>query len=133
MSAAPDTSEHFDVLIVGAGLSGIDAAYRLQTECPGKSFRIVEARAAIGGTLDLFRFPGIRSDSSMHTLGFPFPPWGGHRTIVDVNSIRAYIQETAALNGIDRHISFGTRAIRACWSSHDAQWAVETDAGGRLT
>jgi monooxygenase len=133
MSAALESSKHFDVLIVGAGLSGIDAAYRLQTECPGKSFRILEARTAIGGTWDLFRFPGIRSDSSMHTLGFPFRPWRGDKTIVDGGSIRAYIQETAALNGIDRHISFGTRAVRASWSSTDAQWTVETDAGGRLT
>jgi monooxygenase len=133
MSAAPEISEHYDVLIVGAGLSGIDAAYRLQTECPGKSFRILEARAAIGGTWDLFRFPGIRSDSSMHTLGFPFRPWRGDKMIVDGGSIRAYIQETAALNGIDRHISFGTRAVRASWSSHDARWTIETDGGGRLT
>jgi monooxygenase len=132
MSAASQISEHFDVLIVGAGLSGIDAAYRLQTECPGKSFRILEARGAIGGTWDLFRFPGIRSDSSMHTLGFPFRPWRGDKTILDGASIRGYIQETAALHGIDRHISFGTRAVRACWSSEDAQWTVETQ-GGRLT
>lgn len=133
MSAALQTPEHFDVLIVGAGLSGIDAAYRLQTECPGKSFRVLEARDAIGGTWDLFRFPGIRSDSSMHTLGFPFRPWRGAKTIVDGASIRAYIQETAALYGIDRHISFDTRAVRASWSSKDARWAVETEGGGRLT
>jgi monooxygenase len=133
MPANPPATEHFDVLIIGAGLSGIDAAYRLQTECPGKSFRILEARGAIGGTWDLFRFPGIRSDSSMHTLGFPFRPWRGDKAIVDGPSIRGYIQETAALYGIDRHISFGTRAVRASWSSGDAQWTVETDGGGRLT
>jgi monooxygenase len=133
MPANPPATEHFDVLIVGAGLSGIDAAYRLQTECPGKSFRILEARGAIGGTWDLFRFPGIRSDSSMHTLGFPFRPWRGDKAIVDGASIRGYVQETAALYGIDRHISFGTRAVRASWSSRDAQWAIETDGGGRLT
>jgi cation diffusion facilitator CzcD-associated flavoprotein CzcO len=133
MSAAFQTPEHFDVLIVGAGLSGIDAAYRLLTECPGKSFRILEARDAIGGTWDLFRFPGIRSDSSMHTLGFPFRPWRGDKAIVDGRSIRAYIQETAALYGIDRHISFETRVIRASWSSRDARWALETEGGGRLT
>ena len=132
MSVNPPATEHYDVLIVGAGLSGIDAAYRLQTECPGKSFRILEARDAIGGTWDLFRFPGIRSDSSMHTLGFPFRPWRGDKTIVDGTSIRAYIQETAALNDIDRHINFGTRAVRASWSSRDAQWTVETQ-GDRLT
>src|ERR1700728_4247466 len=133
MSAAPDTSEHFDVLIVGAGLSGIDAAYRLQTECPGKSFRILEARAAIGGTWDLFRFPGIRSDSSMHTLGFPFRPWRGDKAIVDGTAIRNYIAETAALYDIDRRIRFGQRAMRASWSSKDARWTVETAAGQRLT
>jgi monooxygenase len=133
MSAAPETTEHFDILIVGAGLSGIDAAYRLQTECPGKSFRILEARHVIGGTWDLFRFPGIRSDSSMHSLGFPFRPWRGDKAIVDGESIRNYIQETAALYGIDRHVRFGTRAIRASWTSEDAQWTVQTDDGGRLT
>jgi cation diffusion facilitator CzcD-associated flavoprotein CzcO len=132
MPVVSQTTEHFDVLIVGAGLSGIDAAYRLLTECPGKSFRILEARDAIGGTWDLFRFPGIRSDSSMHTLGFPFRPWRGDRTILDGASIRAYIQDTAALYGIDRHISFGTRAVRASWSSGEARWTVETE-GGRLT
>jgi len=132
MSANPPAAEHFDVLVVGAGLSGIDAAYRLQTECPGKSFRILEARDAIGGTWDLFRFPGIRSDSSMHTLGFPFRPWRGDRTIVDGQSIRTYIRETAALYGIDRHIRFGSRAVRASWSSRDARWTVETE-GGRLS
>jgi cation diffusion facilitator CzcD-associated flavoprotein CzcO len=125
--------EHFDVLVVGAGLSGIDAGYRLQTECPGKSFCILEAREAVGGTWDLFRFPGIRSDSSMHTLGFPFRPWRGEKTIIGGEAIRNYIRETAALYGIDRHIRFGERAVRASWSSEDARWTVETAAGGRLT
>ena len=136
MSANSPPAEHFDVLIVGAGLSGIDAAYRLRTECPGKSFSLLEARDAIGGTWDLFRFPGIRSDSSMHTLGFPFRPWRGEKAIVDGKSIRDYIGETAALYGIDRHIRFGNRAVRAYWSSADACWTVEVETGGgssRLT
>jgi cation diffusion facilitator CzcD-associated flavoprotein CzcO len=126
-------TEHFDVLIIGAGISGIDAGYRLLTECPGKSFSILEARDAIGGTWDLFRFPGIRSDSSMHTLGFPFRPWRGDKAIIDGETIRNYIRETAVLYGIDRHIRFGRRAIRASWSSYDARWTVETETGQRLT
>jgi cation diffusion facilitator CzcD-associated flavoprotein CzcO len=131
--SATEATEHFDVLIVGAGISGIDAGYRLQTECPGKSYAILEARDAIGGTWDLFRFPGIRSDSSMHTLGFPFRPWRGDKAIVDGTAIRNYITETAALYGIDRHIRFGRRAVRASWLSRDARWTVETDCGQRLT
>jgi cation diffusion facilitator CzcD-associated flavoprotein CzcO len=131
--SAIDPPEHFDILIVGAGISGIDAGYRLQTECPDKSFAILEARDAIGGTWDLFRFPGIRSDSSMHTLGFPFRPWRGEKAIVDGGAIRAYISETAALFGIDRRIRFGQRAVRACWSSADARWSLETASGQRFT
>ena len=132
MSAQP-TAEHFDVLIVGAGISGIDAGYRLQTECPGRSYAILEARDAIGGTWDLFRFPGIRSDSSMHTLGFPFRPWRGDKAIIGGEAIRTYIRETAELYGIDRHIRFGERAVRASWSSANALWTVETEAGNRFT
>jgi len=131
--SAKQTAEHFDVLVVGAGISGIDAGYRLQTECPGKSYAILEARGAIGGTWDLFRFPGIRSDSSMHTLGFPFRPWRDEKTIVGGEAIRTYISETAALYGIDRHIRFGERAVSASWSSADARWTVETAAGHRFT
>src|ERR1700734_277141 len=88
--------KHLDVLIIGAGLSGIDAGYHLQTSCPGKHYAILEARDAIGGTWDLFRYPGVRSDSDMYTLGFPFRPWKGDRSIVDGASIRDYIRETAA-------------------------------------
>ncbi|HEX4505644.1 MAG TPA: NAD(P)/FAD-dependent oxidoreductase [Alphaproteobacteria bacterium] len=128
-----EAAEHFDVLVVGAGISGIDAGYRLQTECPGKSFCILEARDAIGGTWDLFRFPGIRSDSSMHTLGFPFRPWRGEKTIAGGEAIRTYIRETAELYGIDRRIRFGQRAIRASWSSTSARWTVETAGGRRFT
>jgi cation diffusion facilitator CzcD-associated flavoprotein CzcO len=130
---SPDSAsgiEHLDVLIVGAGISGIDAAYHLQRSCSGKSYAILEARARIGGTWDLFRFPGIRSDSDMYTLGFPFRPWRGEKAIVDGESIRTYVEETAQAYGIDRHIRFGHRALRADWSSAEARWTVEVEAGG---
>jgi cation diffusion facilitator CzcD-associated flavoprotein CzcO len=117
-------NEHLDVLIVGAGLSGIDAAYRLQTGSPGHSYAIFEARDAIGGTWDLFRYPGVRSDSDMTTLGFPFRPWRKEQAIVDGAEIRDYIDETAAVFGIDRHIRFGHRVIESHWSSGDACWTV---------
>src|SRR5579859_1658949 len=126
---ADQTAEHFDVLIVGAGISGIDAGYRLQTECPGKNYCVLEARDAIGGTWDLFRYPGIRSDSDMHTLGFPFRAWRGDRSIVDGPSILRYIRETAGEFGIDRRIRFGCRVTRASWSSAEARWTVEAEAG----
>jgi monooxygenase len=116
--------EHLDVLIVGAGLSGIDAAYHLQTSCPGKTYAIFEARDAVGGTWDLFRYPGVRSDSDMHTLGFPFRPWKGDHTIVDGASIRDYIRETSAHYGIDRNIRFGHRVVHAAWSTAQARWTI---------
>jgi monooxygenase len=122
--------KHLDVLIVGAGLSGIDAAYHLQTSCPAKRYAIFEARDAIGGTWDLFRYPGVRSDSDMHTLGFPFRPWKGDRTIVDGTSIRDYIRETAAHYGIDHHIRFGHRVVHASWSSAQARWTIEVQIHG---
>jgi cation diffusion facilitator CzcD-associated flavoprotein CzcO len=125
--------EHLDVLIVGAGLSGIGAAYRLQTECPGKTYAILEARHAIGGTWDLFRYPGIRSDSDMFTLGYPFRPWGQARAIADGTSIRTYIEDTAAEYGIDRHIRFGQKVTGAAWDSATAKWTVETAAGDTYT
>jgi monooxygenase len=118
-------AEHFDVLIIGAGISGIGAAYRLQTRCPKKSYAILEGRAAIGGTWDLFRYPGIRSDSDMYTLGFPWSPWRGEKTVADGADIREYIEETAREHGIDRKIRFGHRVERATWSSNAARWTVE--------
>ena len=130
--AAAAAAEHLDVLIVGAGISGIDAAYHLQQRCPGKSYAILEARERVGGTWDLFRFPGIRSDSDMYTLGFPFRPWRGEKAIVDGASIRAYVEDTAAAFGIDRHIRFGHRAIRASWSSPEARWTVEVETEGAI-
>jgi cation diffusion facilitator CzcD-associated flavoprotein CzcO len=128
-----ERGEHFDVLIVGAGISGIDAAYHLQKRLPGKSYAILEARDAIGGTWDLFRYPGVRSDSDMYTLGFPFRPWRGDKAIVEGPEIRAYVEETARAFGIDRHIRFGRKVKRADWSSHEARWTVEVEGEGRLT
>jgi monooxygenase len=121
------SSEHVDVLIVGAGIAGIGAAYRLGEQCPGKSFAIVEGRSEIGGTWDLFRFPGIRSDSDMFTLCYPFRPWTGSQMIVDGASIRGYVQATAREYGIDRRIRFNRRVVRAAWSSRDARWTVEIE------
>jgi monooxygenase len=114
-----------DVLIVGAGLSGIGAAHRLQTAHPQRTCAILEARAALGGTWDLFRFPGIRSDSDMFTLGYPFRPWTEAKAIADGGSILRYLRETAAELGIDRHIRFERRVVAAAWSSAQQRWAVE--------
>ena len=116
--------EHVDVLIVGAGISGIGVAWHLQKSCPQQRYAIVEARGAIGGTWDLFRYPGVRSDSDMFTLGYPFKPWAHDRSIADGSAIRAYVQEAAAEHGIDRHIRFHHRAVSASWSSADARWTV---------
>src|SRR4051795_13692702 len=126
------TAEPVDVLIVGAGLSGIGAGYHLQAECPGKTYAILEARDASGGTWDLFRYPGIRSDSDMYTLGYRFRPWEDAKAIADGPSILSYVRETARDHGIDRHIRFHHRAVRAEWSTEHARWTVEverTDTG----
>jgi monooxygenase len=125
-------TEHVDVLIVGAGLSGIGAACHLQAECPGKSYAILEAREASGGTWDLFRYPGIRSDSDMYTLGYAFRPWRGAKSIADGPSILGYIRETAREHGVDGHIRFGHRAVRAAWSTADARWTVEAERDDAL-
>ena len=125
--------EHFDVLIIGAGLSGIGAAWHLQKRCPGKSYAILEGRDAIGGTWDLFRYPGIRSDSDMFTLGYNFKPWLGEKSIADGASIRDYISETAHENGIDRHIRFGHKVVSADWSSVDARWTLTLANGNSMT
>lgn len=122
-------AEHFDVLIVGAGLSGIGAAYHLQRDCPRKSYAILEGRDAIGGTWDLFRYPGIRSDSDMHTMGYSFRPWTNPKAIADGTSIRQYIRDTAREAGIDRKIRFNHWVKRASWSSQDARWTVEVARG----
>ena len=122
---AADTAEHVDVLIVGAGLSGIGAAHHLQAAFPGKSYRILESRNAIGGTWDLFRYPGVRSDSDMQTLGYRFRPWTQAEAIADGPSILSYVRDTAAQAGIDRHILFGHRVRAASWSTAEARWTVE--------
>ena len=119
--------EHVDVLIVGAGLSGVGAAHHLRDRCPHKTFAILEARDAIGGTWDLFRYPGIRSDSDMYTLGYSFRPWEEAKAIADGPSILDYIRDTAREGGIEEHIRTGHRVVRAAWSSEDARWTVDVE------
>jgi monooxygenase len=138
-SGRPDAAgrgiEHFDVLLVGAGLSGVGAAYHLQKGSPGRSYVILEGREAIGGTWDLFRYPGIRSDSDMYTLGYSFRPWEEAKAIADGPSILRYVNDTADRYGIRKHIRFGHQVKRADWSSHEARWLVEaerTDTGERV-
>jgi cation diffusion facilitator CzcD-associated flavoprotein CzcO len=126
--ASTDT-EHLDVLIVGAGLSGIGAAWHLQDKCPGKSFAILETRAASGGTWDLFRYPGVRSDSDMYTLGYSFRPWKEAKAIADGPSILTYIREVARDHGIDERIRYGHKVVAAAWSTPDARWTVEVECG----
>jgi monooxygenase len=129
------TMEHLDVVIVGAGLSGIGAASHLEAQCPWASYAVLEARDAIGGTWDLFRFPGIRSDSDMFTLGYSFRPWTGEKAIADGGSILRYIRAAAAEGSIGTHIRFQHRIVRADWSTRDARWHVvaeRTDTGERV-
>ncbi len=121
--------EHVDVLIVGAGLSGIGAACHLQANCPGKSYAILEARERTGGTWDLFKYPGIRSDSDMYTLGYSFRPWTQAKSIADGSSILDYVRQTAADHGVAEKIRFNHRVLRAEWSTEDARWTVEAEHG----
>ena len=125
--------KHVDVLIVGAGISGIGAAYWLQKLSPNRSWAILEGRADLGGTWDLFRYPGIRSDSDMHTLGYSFKPWTKPKSIADGPSILEYVRETAAENGIDKQMHFRHLVTSAEWSSDDAQWTVTADVGDDRT
>jgi cation diffusion facilitator CzcD-associated flavoprotein CzcO len=127
--------EHLDVLVVGAGISGIGAARYLTTELPATSFAVLEARAASGGTWDLFRYPGIRSDSDLHTFGYEFKPWRDEQSIADAPRILAYLRETITENGLDAHIRYHHRVLAASWSTADARWTVDverTDTGERL-
>ena len=121
------SSTDFDVLIVGAGLSGIGAAVHLQQNCPNETYAILEGRDAIGGTWDLFRYPGIRSDSDMYTLGYRFKPWKSAKAIANGPSIRSYIRETATEHGINQHIRFGHKVTNAAWDSETARWTVTTN------
>ncbi len=123
--------EHFDVVVVGAGISGIGAGYHLQTRSPDRSYVILEGREQLGGTWDLFRYPGIRSDSDMFTLGYSFKPWTESKAIADGPSILRYLRETAEENGIDRHIRYGHRVQSAAWSTEDAAWHVVAETSGR--
>ena len=132
MAVSNADGTHVDLIIVGAGISGIDAAYRLKTRCPDKSWLILEARERIGGTWDLFRFPGVRSDSDMFTLGFPFRPWRSDLSIVDGPSIRQYVEDTARECGIINKVRFGHKAVRARWSSSDERWTVEAEHAGKI-
>ena len=118
------TVERVDVVVVGAGLSGIGAGYHLQTMSPDRSYVILEGRDGLGGTWDLFKYPGVRSDSDMHTLGFSFKPWTEAKSIADGPSILKYLKETVAQFGIDQHIRYGQLVSRAEWSSDDATWTV---------
>jgi cation diffusion facilitator CzcD-associated flavoprotein CzcO len=124
-----DHREHVDVLIVGAGLSGIGAGAHLQRNCPGKSYAILESREAIGGTWDLFRYPGIRSDSDMFTLGYSFKPWNDEDSIAAGEKIRNYIRETAREYRVEDKIRFGHRVVSAEWSSTEALWTVRAERG----
>jgi monooxygenase len=127
LTANGEPIEHLDVLIVGAGLSGIGAAHHLQEAFPGRSYAIFEAREELGGTWDLFRYPGIRSDSDMHTLGYRFKPWTAAKSISDGEAILDYVRETARDGRIDTKIRFQHRVLRAEWSSEEALWTVEAE------
>ncbi|HEU5094112.1 MAG TPA: NAD(P)/FAD-dependent oxidoreductase [Reyranella sp.] len=124
-------AEHFDVLIVGAGLSGIGAAWHLQKKCPQKRYAILEGREASGGTWDLFRYPGVRSDSDMYTLGYRFRPWTDAKAIADGPAILKYVREVASDHGIDAKIRYEHRVVAASWSTAEARWTVEVECGPR--
>lgn len=131
MSSQASTTEHFDIIIVGAGLSGIGMACHLARECPDKRVGILERRDAIGGTWDLFRYPGIRSDSDMFSFGYNFRPWGGLQVLADGPAIKQYVRDTAAEYGVESGIRYGQHITRADWSSADARWTLTaTDEDG---
>ena len=124
-------TEHLDVVIVGAGISGVSAAWHLQDRCPTKSYALLERRDDLGGTWDLFKYPGIRSDSDMFTLGFRFKPWRSAKSIADGASIKAYIEEAAQENGIARHIRYRHRVVAANWSDADNLWTLTVEHEGQ--
>src|SRR6202030_2916330 len=126
-ASAGAPTESVDVVIVGAGLSGIGAAVHLQRRCPSKTYAILEARGSIGGTWDLFRYPGVRSDSDMHTLGYSFRPWLDAKAIADGPAILEYVKQTAEEHGVDKRIRYNHLAKKASWSSDDAKWTVEAE------
>lgn len=123
------TDNYTDLIIVGAGLSGIGAAVHFTRECPGKTYKILEARESMGGTWDLFQYPGIRSDSDMHSLGYKFKPWKAKKAIADGPSILSYIQETAREHDIDDKIVYGSKVVSANWNSQACEWEVTTKSG----
>ncbi|WP_169798300.1 flavin-containing monooxygenase [Sphingomonas soli] len=123
-------TEHFDVIVVGAGISGVGAAWHLQDRSPDRSYLVLEGRERMGGTWDLFRYPGIRSDSDMYTLGFSFKPWTEAKAIADGPSILRYLEETVREFGIDKHIRYSHRLTRAEWSTAEARWTITVDKGG---
>lgn len=125
-----EMTEHLDVVIMGAGISGVSAAWHLQDRCPTKSYAILEKRAAMGGTWDLFRYPGIRSDSDMYTLGFRFRPWTERQAIADGAPILEYVKSTAAMYGIDEHIRLDHKVIGADWSHAENRWTLHVDNNG---
>jgi monooxygenase len=117
-------TEHFEVLIVGAGISGIGATYQLQTSCPAKRYAILEGREASGGTWDLFGYPGVRSDSDMYTLGYSFRPWTQAKAIADGSNILKYIRQTAQDFGIEQKTRYSHKERRSAWSSVQACWTI---------
>ena len=129
MAEGRPAPEHLDVVIIGAGLSGIDAAHHVRTSCGWAAYTVLEARGSLGGTWDLFRYPGIRSDSDMFTLGYPWRPWSGEESIAEGADILRYLEDTAAEEGIDRHIRFHHRVVRAEWSSAEGRWTLVVERG----
>lgn len=123
------TISHHDAIIIGAGISGISAAYHLQTYNKGKSYKILERREALGGTWDLFNYPGIRSDSDMYTFGFSFRPWDDKSSIAEKHKILSYLDETTKEFGIDKHIQYGVHITKASWSSEQSLWTLEAEDG----
>ena len=125
-------TEFVDAVIVGAGISGISAAWHLQDRCPGKSYLILERRENLGGTWDLFQYPGIRSDSDMLTLGFRFKPWTDEKLIAEGGAIVSYLKEAVTESGIDTHIRYGNRVVGADWSDAENRWNLRVERDGEI-